>query len=48
MGKKIVTDVWMISWFCGICYFKVYQVTTKDYPKHSLLIGKEVKLKSLR
>lgn len=37
----------IISLFAGDYNFKAYGATTKGYPKHPLLIGKEAKLKSL-
>lgn len=37
----------IISLFSGNYHFKAYGATTKGYPKHPLLIGKEAKLKSL-
>ncbi len=37
----------IISLFAGDYDFKAYGATTKGYPKHPLLIGKEAKLKSL-
>lgn len=37
----------IISLFIGNYHFKAYGATTKGYPKHPLLIGKEAKLKSL-
>ena len=37
----------IISLFSGNYHFKAYGATTKGYPKHPLLIGKEVKLRSL-
>lgn len=37
----------IISLFSGSYHFKAYGATTKGYPKHPLLIGKEAKLKNL-
>ena len=37
----------IISLFSGNYHFKAYGATTKGYPKHPLLIGKEAKLRSL-
>lgn len=37
----------IISLFSGSYHFKAYGTTTKGYPKHPLLIGKEAKLKNL-
>ena len=37
----------IISLFAGNYDFKAYGATTKGYPKHPLLIGKDAKLKSL-
>lgn len=46
-GNKDKSIKGIMSLFSGNYHFKAYGATTKGYPKHPLLIGKEAKLKSL-
>lgn len=47
LGNKEKDIDGIISLFSGNYHFKAYGATTKGYPKHPLLIGKEAKLRSL-